>query len=122
MCNCNGRCCKCNPSQISSDDVFYVGAYLTNLGIYPNTNLTTILSIIDTIFASTSNIIIIKMESEAGFTITNQEFIGKTVQLVVFESISKNSGFTKLVSSPTITFTDGTSFSNGQTITIFLTQ
>lgn len=105
--------------QISSDKVFYTGSYLPNLGIQTNTNLTTILSIMNAIFTNTANMVILKLVSVAGITITSSDLVGRTVQLIVIDGISKNTGFTKATSSPTITFTDDTILIDGQIITIF---
>lgn len=114
-----GRCQKCDQGQVLSDKVIYTGSYLPNLGIQSNTNLTTVLSIINTIFGSSSTLTIIKMESEEGTTITNQDFVGKTVELIVIDDITKNSGFTKNTSSSVITLTD-VILTTGQNLTIFL--
>lgn len=120
MCTCckGGKCVK-KSRQIRSDDVYYTGPYLPNLGIPSNTNFTTILQIINTIFGSTgSSTLIIRMFSEVGTTITNPDLIGKSVQFVIIDDYTKNLGFTKLLISDTITFTDGTVLTEGQVLTI----
>lgn len=58
----------------------------------------------------------IVLESIAGNTITDERISGQFVTGLIIDDISKNKGFT--VSGDTITFTDGTTLSAGQIITI----
>lgn len=63
---------------------------------------------------------IIKMTSVAGTAITNAAMVNRDVGAVMIDSYGKNEGYTKTLSSDTLTFTDGTQLNNGQSITIFL--
>lgn len=48
------RCTSPTPGQINTDDVFYTGSYLPNLDINTNTNLTTIIELLNTVFGSSN--------------------------------------------------------------------
>lgn len=120
-CNCKGgRCSRCNSKQVNSNDVYYSGSYLPNIAVESNMTLTTILNILNIVLGQ-SGITPIRLIATAGSTITDFSLTGKTVLLIVIDDITKNTGFTKITSSPTINFTDGTSLVDGQVITIFAT-
>lgn len=63
---------------------------------------------------------IIKMQSTSGTTITHSSMKDREVGAIIIDDYVKNTGFTKTLSSTTLTFTDGTSLTNNQSITILL--
>lgn len=66
-----------------------------------------------------SNIFKMNMVGDS-IAITDARFINRTVAAVCINDNTKNTGFTKLEISDTLTFTDGTTMSNGDTITLWL--
>lgn len=116
--SCKGNKCnrKCSP-LIGSDNVYYEGEYLPNLGVQTNTSLTTILQILNAIYSG-SSIIIVNMTAIAGTSITHPDFVGKNIKLIVVDSQANNKDFVKAPESDTITLTNGFSLFGGESLTI----
>lgn len=61
----------------------------------------------------------LEMVSVTGVTISNAALANKDVVAIVIDDITKNKGFTKVLANNYLTFTDGTTLTAGDNLTIF---